>query len=107
MQGKGVNDLASLSFEAGKTYKIRVINMSALASTCIPSGSLEDSDGLVFFIHLDQHDTYIIEADGVEMEPFLIDTLTISIGQRYSLLVQAKSDPTANYALSIGQSEDM
>lgn len=69
--------------------------------------TLEESDGIVFFIHLDQHDTYIIEADGVEMEPFLIDTLTISIGQRYSLLVQAKSDPTANYALSIAQSEDM
>jgi iron transport multicopper oxidase len=61
----------------------------------------------VFFVHLDQHDTYIIEADGVEMTPFLIDTLTISIGQRYSLLVKAKTDASTNYALSIGQSEDM
>jgi len=32
MKGTGVNDLASMAFEAGKTYKIRVINMSALAS---------------------------------------------------------------------------
>jgi hypothetical protein len=32
MKGTGVNDLASINFEAGKTYKIRVINMSALAS---------------------------------------------------------------------------
>lgn len=30
--GEGVNDNASLRFEAGKTYKIRIINMSALAS---------------------------------------------------------------------------
>ena len=61
----------------------------------------------MFFVHLDQHETYIIEADGVEMTPYLIDTLTISIGQRYSLLVKAKSESTTNYALSIGQSEDM
>lgn len=31
--GEGVNDNAKLHFEAGKTYKIRLINMSALAST--------------------------------------------------------------------------
>jgi iron transport multicopper oxidase len=62
----------------------------------------------VFFVNFDQHDTYIIEADGVEMTPFLIETLTISIGQRYSLLVKAKDGPvSSNYALSIGQSEDM
>jgi hypothetical protein len=33
MKGTGVNDGAQLKFEAGKSYKIRVINMSALAST--------------------------------------------------------------------------
>ena len=31
--GEGVNDNAKLHFEPGKTYKIRLINMSALAST--------------------------------------------------------------------------
>jgi len=30
--GEGVNDNAKLHFEPGKTYKIRLINMSALAS---------------------------------------------------------------------------
>ena len=30
--GEGVNDNAKMHFEAGKTYKIRLINMSALAS---------------------------------------------------------------------------
>jgi iron transport multicopper oxidase len=34
--GEGVNDNASLKFEAGKTYKIRIINMSALASEFFP-----------------------------------------------------------------------
>lgn len=32
MSGVGVNDGASMTFEAGKAYKIRIINMSALAS---------------------------------------------------------------------------
>jgi hypothetical protein len=40
MQGKGVNDLASIAFEAGKMYKIRVINMSALASMSLSSHDL-------------------------------------------------------------------
>lgn len=61
----------------------------------------------MFFIHLDQHDTYVIETDGVEVEPYLIDTVTISIGQRYSLLVQAKNETTANYAMMVSQSPDM
>jgi len=30
--GEGVNDNAKIHFEPGKTYKIRLINMSALAS---------------------------------------------------------------------------
>lgn len=32
MSGKGVNDDASMSFEAGKSYRVRIINMAALAS---------------------------------------------------------------------------
>jgi iron transport multicopper oxidase len=40
MQGKGVNDLASIAFEAGKMYRIRVINMSALASMSLSSHNL-------------------------------------------------------------------
>lgn len=105
MAGKGVNDEASMTFEAGKAYKIRVINMSSLASESICSGlRLTHS---VFFIHLDQHDVYLIETDGVEIKPYLIDTLTISIGQRYSILVQAKNDTDQNFAMMVSQSEDM
>ncbi len=35
--GTGVNDDAVLPFVAGKKYRIRIINMSALASEC-PKG---------------------------------------------------------------------
>lgn len=61
----------------------------------------------MFYVHLDGHDLYVIETDGVEVEPYLVETLTISIGQRYSVLVQAKNTTESNYAMMISQSEDM
>lgn len=88
----GTNNDAALTFEAGKKYRIRIINMSALA---------------MFFINFDQHDVQIIEVDGIEVEAYPISTLTIAIGQRYSLLVTAKNETDRNYALSVNQSPDM
>lgn len=61
----------------------------------------------MFYINFDQHDVQIIETDGVEMVPYPIDTLTISIGQRYSVLVTAKNTTDTNYALMVMQSPDM
>lgn len=106
--GEGVNDNASLRFEAGKTYKIRIINMSALASKSRlkPSGPAW-VDRPVFYIALDQHDIYVIETDGIEIEPYKLDVLTISAAQRYSILVTAKESSSLNYALSVMQAEDM
>jgi iron transport multicopper oxidase len=34
MAGKGTNDNAIIPFQVGKKYRIRIINMSALASKC-------------------------------------------------------------------------
>ena len=61
----------------------------------------------VFYVAIDSHDIYIIETDGVEMEPYKIDVLTIAVAQRYSLLVVAKNDTSQNYAMSIMQDPDM
>lgn len=49
----------------------------------------------------------VLEADGVEFEPYAIDTLTIAVAQRYSVLVEAKNDTSKNYAMSVMQSPDM
>lgn len=85
--------------------------MSALASGCtlpfIFPLRPESDQVLVFFIHLDQHEIYVIETDGVEVQPYLLDTLTISIGQRYSILVQAKNSTSENFAMMVSQSPDM
>ncbi|CAD6564626.1 MAG: ferroxidase fet3 [Tremellales sp. Tagirdzhanova-0007] len=90
--GSAVSNNATIPFEAGKSYKIRVINMSALA---------------MFWLAIDQHDLFIIETDGVEVEPYAIDILTIAVAQRYSILVQAKNETSTNYAMTIMQDTAM
>lgn len=90
--GEACNDNATIVFEAGKTYRIRVINMAALS---------------MFYVAFDQHQMQVIEMDGVDTEPYEIDVLTAAVAQRYSVLVTAKNETGTNYALSVFQSEDM
>ena len=61
----------------------------------------------VFWLAIDQHDLFIIETDGVEVEPYAIDILTIAVAQRYSILVQAKNETSTNYAMTIMQDTAM
>jgi len=61
----------------------------------------------VFYIALDQHDIYVIETDGIEIEPYKLDVVTISVAQRYSILITAKNETGVNYALSVMQAVDM
>jgi iron transport multicopper oxidase len=61
----------------------------------------------VFYIAFDQHDIYVIETDGIEIEPYKLDVVTISVAQRYSILVTAKNETGLNYALSVIQAEEM
>ncbi|KAF9279855.1 ferroxidase fet3 [Mortierella alpina] len=69
-------------FEAGKTYRLRIINMSALA---------------MFHFYIDGHDVDIIEVDGVDVQRKTVKTFPISAAQRYSVLVTAKNDTSLNY----------
>lgn len=61
----------------------------------------------VFYVGLEGHEMSVIEADGVEMVPYPIDTLTVAVAQRYSILVTAKNETSKNYAMSLMQSPDM
>ena len=61
----------------------------------------------MFFVAIDQHDMYVIEVDGVEIEPYHIDILTVAVAQRYAILVQAKNQTSSNYAMTFMQSPDM
>ncbi|CAK5272094.1 unnamed protein product [Mycena citricolor] len=85
----GYNENATLPFEAGKTYRIRVINTSAFA---------------MFFFWIDGHNMTV---DGTDIEPFPIDLLTVTVAQRYSILVTARNDTSANWAVHANMDTDM
>lgn len=74
----------NLWMQPGKTYFFRIINMSAFAQ---------------FYLSLEDHDLTIIEADGVYSEPRKVKSLYIANGQRYGVLVTAKSTASRNYAI--------
>lgn len=73
----GFNENATLSFTPGKTYRLRLINMSAQS---------------MFHFWIDGHDMRIIEADGVDTQEYPVDRVGIATAQRYSVLVTARND---------------
>lgn len=70
-----------LSFQPGKTYLLRLIN-TAIQST--------------FKFSIDGHTMTVISTDFVPIEPYETETLGISIGQRYNVIVKANAKPN-NY----------
>ncbi|KAJ2892387.1 ferroxidase fet3, partial [Coemansia aciculifera] len=71
-----------LSFAPGKTYRLRVINMSTTEW---------------FQFSLPGHQMRVIEADGEYSQPCLVDGLDMGPGQRYSVLVTAHNSAEFNY----------
>ncbi|KAG2336509.1 laccase [Suillus weaverae] len=80
-QGGPNSDLAVVSVEYGKRYRLRIIAMS-----CDPN----------FLFSIDKHNLTIIEADGQLTQPLLVDSLQILAGQRYSAVLVA-NQPVDNY----------
>jgi iron transport multicopper oxidase len=72
-----------LKFTPGKTYKIRVINMGALAPT---------------MIQFDSHTMRVIEIDGEYVHKHDADQIRVSPAQRYTFLLEAKLTTEKNYA---------
>ncbi|KIR56098.1 ferroxidase [Cryptococcus gattii Ru294] len=87
-----VNNNAAIPFESGKKYRIRFINMSALA---------------MLHIYIGGHTFDIIEVDAVDIEPYQSTNLTVSVAQRYSILVEALNTTDANYAIMFYQDTNM
>ncbi|KAH9958043.1 multicopper oxidase-domain-containing protein [Russula dissimulans] len=78
------NENATLPFEPGKTYRLRIINMGAFAA---------------FFFWINGHDMTIIKADSMDVQESPIDILSIAVAQRYSLIVTARNDADSNWAI--------
>ncbi|KAJ2862524.1 ferroxidase fet3, partial [Coemansia asiatica] len=80
----GINgvDAPDLEFEPGKTYRIRLLN---IGSTCM------------FRFAMEGHEMYVIEADGVSTEMKQVDSVTLGVAQRVSVLVRARLSGDTNY----------
>ncbi|KAF2875967.1 putative laccase precursor [Massariosphaeria phaeospora] len=73
--GTVTGQLFQQSFEPGKKYLIRLIN-----------------GGTDFHFHfsIDNHKLKVVSGDFVPVTPYEVDSLSIGIGQRYSVIVEAK-----------------
>lgn len=74
----------TIKFEAGKTYRLRFINIGAFAA---------------FHIWIEDHDMTVIELDGVYTEGYTIPGLDLAAAQRVSVLVTAKNTTDKNFPL--------
>ncbi|THH15515.1 hypothetical protein EW146_g4970 [Bondarzewia mesenterica] len=66
--------LAVINVEQGKRYRYRLVSISCDTS---------------FNFSIDQHKMTIIEVEGNNVQPLVVDSLQILTGQRYSVVVQA------------------
>ncbi|KAF8882185.1 ferroxidase [Gymnopilus junonius] len=88
----GFNENATLPFEPGKTYRLRIVNTAGFSA---------------FFFWIDGHDMRIIEVDGTDVEESPIDLLSVTVAQRYSVLVTARNDTSSNWAIHANMDTDM
>lgn len=88
----GFNENATLHFEPGKTYRLRLINVSG-AST--------------FNFWIEGHDLEIIEADGVDVERYPTKFVEVGIGQRYSILVKARESRDHDWTVHVNLKRNM
>ncbi|KAJ2552364.1 ferroxidase fet3 [Coemansia sp. RSA 1933] len=82
----------ALLFEPGKTYRIRLINMSALA---------------MFHFSIEGHVMKVIEVDGFNTEPQEVGNVMLSAAQRTSVLVTALNSTDYNYIFHADMDTDM
>ncbi|KAL2531104.1 Cupredoxin superfamily protein [Abeliophyllum distichum] len=101
IQGKGRFNCSTPGIEAGlcnatnpectpyaltviprKTYRLRI-------------GSLTSLSALSF--EIEGHNMTVVEADGHNVEPFVVQNLFIYSGETYSVLIRADQDPSRNY----------
>ncbi|KAL9459129.1 hypothetical protein AB3S75_002506 [Citrus x aurantiifolia] len=66
----------------GKTYRLRISSLTALSALSF---------------QIEGHNMTVVEADGHNVEPFVVQNLFIYSGETYSVLIKADQNPTRNY----------
>ncbi|KAJ8663340.1 hypothetical protein O0I10_000579 [Lichtheimia ornata] len=89
-----INDNANSTFDfvPGKTYRLRLINMSGFSE---------------FFFSIDGHNMDVIEVDGIDVQRSTVNSVTLTAAQRVSVLVTAKNDTSLNYNMHADMNTDM
>ncbi|KAF2203099.1 hypothetical protein GQ43DRAFT_470324 [Delitschia confertaspora ATCC 74209] len=89
-----MNDTQNLtvSIQPGKTYLFRMINMGAFTAQ---------------YVWFEDHTMQIVEVDGVYTEPMEASMIYMTAAQRYSVLVRAKNDSNANFAIVGSMDQDL
>ncbi|KAJ8109550.1 hypothetical protein OPT61_g7382 [Boeremia exigua] len=77
---------AKMTVTKGKKYRIRIINTSV------------DS---TFSVSLDGHPFTVMTADFVPIKPYVADQVTLAIGQRYDVMIEA-NQTASNYWFRVG-----
>ncbi|KAF4624287.1 hypothetical protein G7Y89_g13886 [Cudoniella acicularis] len=89
-----INEAQNVKFPmvAGEYYLFRIINMGAFAGQ---------------YLQFDQHEMIVVEVDGVYTKPYPVTQLFLAAAQRYSVIVQAKSTATENFAIVLSMDLSM
>lgn len=66
----------------GKTYRLRISSLTSLSALSF---------------QIEGHNMTVVEADGHNVEPFVVQNLFIYSGETYSVLIKADQNPTRNY----------
>ncbi|CAO3681147.1 unnamed protein product [Rhizopus stolonifer] len=83
---------SSLNFTPGKTYRLRLINISGFS---------------MFYFSIDGHTMDVIEIDGVETQRQTVQSVYLTTAQRISVLVTAKNTTDSNYYMHLDMNSDM
>ncbi|KAK4220958.1 putative laccase precursor [Podospora fimiseda] len=81
-KGGEVDSYQVVKVEQGKKYRARVVNGAALAA---------------FVFSVDGHDISVIGNDLVAIEPYKTEFVVVAVGQRYDIIIQAKSTSSSSF----------
>ncbi|KAI0550600.1 multicopper oxidase [Xylaria curta] len=70
--------------QPGKTYLLRVINPGNFVGA---------------FLQIDGHNLTIVEVDGVYTNPYTVDTLYLTVAQRYAVLITTHASSSQNFLI--------
>ncbi|ODV81588.1 iron transport multicopper oxidase FET3 precursor [Suhomyces tanzawaensis NRRL Y-17324] len=73
---------ATWTVQPNTTYLLRIVNMGLFTSQ---------------YLFIEDHDMVIVEADGVPIEPTTVDSIYLSVAQRYSVLIKTKESTNKNF----------